>query len=103
MKASQQTLESLADIQQVSTLGDVRRVIATSLLALARKEISATDVTAMAKGVEAIANTLKAEISLARVRHEMREQGGQLGPLVAIGCTLIGSGEQHASSSKPPP
>lgn len=91
MKASQNTLDSLSDMQQVSTLGDVRRIIGNSLLALARKEISATDVVAMAKAVDSIANSLNAEISLARVRHDLREQGAGLGELVRIGSTLIGS------------
>ena len=91
MKPSQNTLDSLSDIQQVATLGDVRRIIGNSLLALARKEISATDVAAMAKGVDAISNSLQAEISLAKVRIEMRESGSELGKLVRIGATLIGN------------
>lgn len=91
MKPSQNTLESLADIQQVATLGDVRRIIGQSLLALTRKEISATDVAAMAKGVDAIANSLQAEVSLFKLRNDMRENGAELGKLVRIGATLIGS------------
>lgn len=93
MKPSNVTLESLSDIQRVSTLGDVRRVIGQSLLALARKEISAADVTAMAKGVDSIANTLMAEISLARTRHDLRDQGAELGKMVQIGATLIGNSD----------
>jgi hypothetical protein len=91
MKPSQNTLESLADINQVATLGDVRRIIGQSLLALARKEISAVDMAAMAKGADAIANTLQAEVSLFKLRNEMREHGADLGKLVHIGATLIGS------------
>lgn len=92
MKPSQNTLDSLADMQQVATLGDVRRIIGQSLLALARKEISATDVAAMAKGVDAIANSLQANhVPLVKLRNEMRENGAELGKLVRIGATLIGS------------
>lgn len=91
MKPSQNTLESLSDMQQVSTLGDVRRIIGQSLLALARKEVSAADVTAMAKAVDSIANSLNAEISLARTSHELRQSGADLGKIVHIGQTLIGS------------
>lgn len=91
MKPSQNTLDSLADMGQVSTLGDVRRIIGQSLLALARKEISATDVAAMSKGVDAIANSLQAEVSLFKLKNEMREHGAELGKLVRIGATLIGS------------
>jgi len=91
MKASENTLESLADMTQVATLGDVRRIIGQSLLALARKEISAADVTAMAKAVDSIANTLNAEVSLAKTAHDLRQQGADLGKVVHIGQTLIGS------------
>lgn len=91
MKPSQNTLESLSDMTQVSTLGDVRRIIGQSLLALARKEISAADVTAMAKAVDSIANSLNAEISLARTSHDLRQSGADLGKIVHVGQTLIGS------------
>lgn len=90
MKPSNNTLESLQDIDSMSTLGDVRRVIAQSLLALARKEISATDLTAMAKAADSIANTLNAEISLAKTSHELRKTGADLGEIVHLGQTLIG-------------
>ena len=91
MKPSQNTLESLDDMKAVATLGDVRRVIGQSLLALARKEISATDLTAMAKAADSIANTLNAEISLAKTAHELRKTGADLGRIVHIGQTMIGS------------
>lgn len=90
MKASNNTLESLQDMQKVETLGDVRRVIGQSLLALARKEISATDLAAMSKAADAIANTLSAEVSLAKTSHELRKTGADLGAIVHVGRTLIG-------------
>lgn len=89
MNPSQNTLESLQDISQVQTLGDVRRIISQSLLALARKEISATDVVAMSKGVDAISNSINAEISLVKLRNDMREQGAELGNAARFGATLI--------------
>lgn len=91
MNPSQNTLESLDDMRKVATLGDVRRVIGQSLLALARKEISATDLTAMAKAADSIANTLHAEISLAKTASQLRESGADIGRIVHIGQTLIGS------------
>lgn len=91
MKPSKNTLESLEDMNKVSTLGDVRRVIGQSLLALARKEISATDLVAMAKAADSIANTLNAEISLAKTAHDLRQTGADIGKIVHIGQTMIGS------------
>ena len=78
-------------MHQVSTLGDVRRIIGNSLLALARKEISANDVMAMAKAVDSIANSINAEVSLARTRVDLRDKGAELGKLVQLGATLIGN------------
>lgn len=49
-------------------MGDVRRIIGQSLLALARKEISAADVAAMSKGVDALANSLHAEVALFKLK-----------------------------------
>ena len=90
MKAAPTLVESLADVQQVTTQGDLRRIVANSLLALARKEISATDVEAMAKGLDSISNSLHAEIKVARTSIELREKGAQLGQVVALGQLVIG-------------
>jgi len=90
MKPSLNTLESLEDMQRVETMGDVRRVIGQSLLALARKEISATDLTAMGKAADAIANTLNVEVKMARTAHDLRKAGSDIGKTVHIGRTLIG-------------
>lgn len=91
MKPSQTTLDSLADMQQVATGGDLRRIVANSLLALARKEISATDVEAMAKGLDSISNSLTAEIKVAKTSIELREKGAQLGRVAHLGSMLIGN------------
>lgn len=90
MKPSQATLEALSDMQAVSTQGDLRRIVANSLLALARKEISATDVEAMAKGLDSISNSLNAEIKVAKTAIELREKGANLGQVAHLGQLLIG-------------
>lgn len=90
MNPSKATLESLSDLQQVRTQGDLRRIVANSLLALARKEISATDVEAMAKGLDSISNSLNAEIKVAKTRIELREVGAEIGKNVRLGQLLIG-------------
>lgn len=92
MKAAPTLVESLADVQKVTTQGDLRRIVANSLLALARKEISATDLEAMAKGLDSISNSLHAEIRVARTSIELREKGAQLGQVVALGQLVIDSG-----------
>lgn len=95
MKASPQTLDSLADMNGVKTQGDLRRIVANALLALARKEISATDVEAMAKGLDAISNSLNAEIKVIKTKVELREEGAALGKTVQLGQMLIGSVNEH--------
>ena len=91
MKPSTSLVDSLADMESVTTQGDLRRIVANSLLALARKEISATDVTAMGKGLESINNSLLAEIKVAKMAIELRTQGGELGKVVELGNLVIGN------------
>ena len=91
MRPSQNTLDSLSDINRVETAGDIRRIGAQMLLALARKEISATDLEAAAKMIDAQANSLNAEVKLAKAAIELRERGADLGKVVHIGRTLIGN------------
>lgn len=97
MKPSINTLESLQDIGRVETSGDIRRIGAQMLLALARKEISATDLEAAAKMIDAQANSLNAEVKLAKAAIELRERGADLGKVVHIGRTLIGTPDKEAA------
>ena len=94
MKAAKTLVESVADMEQVTTQGDLRRLVANSLLALARKQISATDVEAMAKGLDSISNSLNAEIKVAKTAIELREKGAQLGQVVQLGQLVIGNATQ---------
>ena len=91
MKPSQATVEALSDMKAVTTLGDLRRVVGNSLLALARKEISATDLEAMAKGLDSISNSLNAEVKVAKTAVELREKGAALGRVKHLGQLLIGN------------
>lgn len=91
MKASQTLVESLGNLVEVTTQGDLRRIVANSLLALARKEMSATDLEAMARGLESISNSLNAEIKVAKTSIELREKGAALGKVVQLGSLVIGS------------
>ena len=92
MKTSKTLTESLEDMTGVATQGDLRRIVANSLLALARKEISPTDLEAMAKGLDSISNSLNAEIRVAKTSIELRDKGGNLGQVVQLGQLVIGNG-----------
>ena len=91
MKQAQTLIESLGTMAEVTTQGDIRRIVANSLLALVRKEISATDVEALAKGLDSISASLTAEIKVAKTAVELREKGGSLGDVVQLGTLLIGT------------
>lgn len=97
MKPAKTLVESLADMEQVATNGDLRRVVANSLLALARKEISASDVEAMASGLDSISNSLNAEIRVARTAAELRQQGANLGKIEHLGHLVIGRSNADGS------
>ena len=94
MKAAKTLTQSLDNMGEVATQGDLRRIVANSLLALARKEISATDVEAMAKGLDSISNSLNAELKVAKARIELREKGAELGSPTHLGQMLIGNAPQ---------
>ena len=91
MKAAPTLIESLGNLAEVTTQGDLRRIVANSLLALARKEISATDLEAMAKGLDSISNSLNAEIKVAKTSIELREKGASLGKVAHLGQMMIGN------------
>jgi hypothetical protein len=44
----------------------------------------------MSKAADAIANTLNAEVSLAKTAHDLRNTGADLGRIAHIGRTMIG-------------
>lgn len=96
MNPSTRLIESIADMKQVNTQGDLRRIVGNSLLALARKEISATDVEAMAKGLDSISNSLNAEVKVAKTSIDLRERGADLGKVVHLGQLIIGNAPASA-------
>ena len=99
MKPAPTLVESLANMQQVNTQGDIRRIVSNSLLALARKEISATDVEAMAKGLDSISNSLNAEIKVAKTAIDLRDRGGSIGEIVQLGTLLLGTPDAPPATS----
>lgn len=91
MKTSETIIESLADMKEVATGGDLRRIVSNSLLALVRKEISAADITALAKGVEAISHSLDAEVNVQKMRIQLMQMGGDLGRVSPLGTMYLGN------------
>lgn len=91
MKASNTLINSLADMSEVATQGDLRRIVANSMLALVRKELSATDLEALGKGLDSISNSLNAEIKVAKTSIELREKGADLGKVTHLGQLVIGN------------
>ena len=53
--------ELLKEIAEAKTTGDLRRIMGNSMLALARKEVSATDVEAVSKRMNTEIKRMKAE------------------------------------------
>lgn len=90
MKASEATLNAISDINRVETTGQVRRIGSQMLLALARKEVSATDVEAAAKMIAAVSANMHTEVKLAMAAITLREKGANLAQISHLGQTLIG-------------
>lgn len=78
MKPSQALVEALSDLKRIEEGGDTRRVTSEMLLALARKEISATDVEAAAKIVAAASMHKMVDLKTAQWAHKLREQAAAL-------------------------
>lgn len=97
MKPSKTSLEALSDMTEVVTSGDLRRIIGNQLLALARKEVSATDLEAMAKALDAVSNSLSAEVKVARLKIDARDQSGNIGKLTHLGRMVIGTPDEESA------
>lgn len=95
MKASQTLVESISNIETVTSLGHLRCVGSNFLMALARKEVSAVDVLAAAKIMDAISNSIAVELKVAKAAHEIRTQGGGLSKAAGIGNLAIGPSDQE--------
>jgi hypothetical protein len=90
MKPTDTTLQAVSDIERVETTGQVRRIGSQMLLALLRKEISATDVEAGAKMIAAVSMSMHTEVKLAIAAMNLREKGADIAKVAHIGQTLIG-------------
>lgn len=98
-KPSETMQRALGSLSAITTTGDLRRIVANAMLAHARGEIANNTLESLAKGLDAVSNSLQAEVKIAKLRHEMRKQGGQLGkhdePEAELGALGIGTAD-HA-------
>lgn len=83
------TMDALDNVDEIRTSGDLRRVVSNAVLALARKEISATDVEAMATGLDSISNSLNTEIKLARLDIDLRKSGKVMVETAELGKLML--------------
>lgn len=89
MKPSSTALEALKNTPVVRTAGDARSVLSNVLLALVRKEISATDASAAVAVTDGMCNLLNAEIKAARLNIDMRKAAGEQIKWTELGQMVI--------------
>lgn len=89
MKPSQTLVESLQDMKNVTTVGDVRRIASQMLLSIARKEMPAGDAIAAAKVLSAISQSMDSEIKVHLAAVTLREKGVHITQLANFGQTLL--------------
>jgi hypothetical protein len=85
-----ETMQALDAMDEVRTSGDLRRIVSNTLLALSRKEISATDVEVIAKGLDTISNSLNVEIKMARLDIDLKKAGLKMKSDAELGKLHIG-------------
>ncbi len=89
MKPSSTALEALKNTPVVRTAGDARSVLSNVLLALVRKEISATDAAAAVAVTDGMCNLLNAEIKATRLNIDMQKAAGSQVKMTELGQMLI--------------
>jgi hypothetical protein len=94
MKASPTALDALKNTPVVRTAGDARAVLSNVLLALVRKEISATDASAAVAVTDGMCNLLNAEIKAARLSIDMQRAAGKSVAMTELGQMVI-AGERQ--------
>lgn len=94
MKPSQTAVEALKNTPTIRTAGDARNVLSNVLLALVRKEISATDATAAVAVTDGMCNLLNAEIKAARLNIDMRKAAGKQVEVTQLGQMVIAGEHQ---------
>lgn len=89
MKPSANLVESLKHMNAVQTTGQVRLIASQMLLAIARKEVPATDAIAAAKLLSAISQSMDSEVKLHVASVMLRDKGAHIAKVASFGQTLI--------------
>jgi hypothetical protein len=102
MKPSITATEALKATPTIRTTGDVRAVLSNVLLALVRKEISATDAMAAVAVTDGMCNSLNNEIKAARLHLDLQRASGKVVGLTQIGQMVI-NGDPAPEQGLPAP
>ena len=69
-------VDHVSTLTEVTTTGDLRRLVAEQMLALSRKQIPISQLEAIGKGLAYISESLSVEVKVAKLRREMLTLGG---------------------------
>ena len=69
-------IDHVSTLTEVTTTGDLRRLVAEQMLALSRKQIPISQLEAIGKGLAYISESLAVEVKAVKLRREMLALGG---------------------------
>lgn len=91
MKPSKTALQTLQTIEMVRTDGDINTVLSNTLLALLRKEITATDAQAVVGIADAMCRVVETHIKYSRLKLDASKAANEKAKLVELGkLTFLG-------------
>ena len=91
MKTAPTIIDSLANLQKVTTAGDLRTIVGNSMLALVRKELSESTALALGDLGKSMSMLMSAECKMMKTKVELRNLGEDVGRIAAMGNTIIGN------------
>lgn len=94
MKPSETANQAVATISMVRSDGDINTILANTLLAVVRKEISATDANAIVGITDGMCNVMNTSMKAMRLKMEMQKAAGEKVRVLRLGQQLFtGEGE----------
>lgn len=95
------TVAALKDMNELRTTGDLRFLLGTVALAVAKGEMAPHRAKAVAEACQVVNDTLRAEISAYVVNERLHQVGRTLGDLRQLGQTEIGTARVEAVAIAP--